>query len=518
MGTQAIVSWSSTTVGEVPAGWTNNWGSSSTAFRVTDTGSIRWFDDPNYYDQDAFVLDALASEAEYEVLVKLYVGGGSGTEVNHGVVLRASGDSNNMAGYSVAIRGSRNILGITEVTGEFFERSVTSVSAPNSLNETMWIRARAEPGGVLKAKTWVDGTPEPASWGIDTVDTNVTTGGSGLFARDHRSNEVDYTYFSYGTGGLTAPSPGTTGIVMTISESATAADTESTQANLLSTISEAASASDTAAGRLSASLSVSESAGASDTDTGQYATSQEIIEAVQASDLTGTLLKAILTQNLSALASDTVSLKANYGLTISETASGTDSTAGKAALIATLSESASASDTESSQAALSATISESAQGSDSVSLPADGTVTISIGEASVASDGVSMSAHFSMTLAESAQAADLLSSKAGFISTISESTQASDNLAGRASLLTTIAEALAASDTFGGFSPSVYTLTIGEAVTALDSISASLAGLRGFVTATITINPMITGAVDTESAIAGTLTTEPIITGTITVS
>jgi ABC-type glucose/galactose transport system permease subunit len=74
--------------------------------------------------------------------------------------------------------------------------------------------------------------------------------------------------------------------------------------------------------------------------------------------------------------------------------------------------------------------------------------------------------------------------------------------------MATISEALNASDSFGGFSPSVYTLTIGEAVTALDSVSTSLSGLRGFVTATITIEPMITGAA----------TTEPTITGTITVS
>ena len=143
------------------------------------------------------------------------------------------------------------------------------------------------------------------------------------------------------------------------------------------------------------SLSLNESAGASDTDQGQYATSQEILEAVQVNDLAGAMFHALLTQNLSALASDSVSLKANYGLTLSESANAVDS------------------------------------------------------------------------------------------------------VTGRATLLATIAEALSASDTFGGFSPSVYTLTIGEAVTALDSVSAALAGLRGLITATITIEPMITGAATT---------------------
>jgi len=254
-------------------------------------------------------------------------------------------------------------------------------------------------------------TPSELRWmsfvnGTDDryYDPNAT-GGTGLVLEDTTGGE-DGTLVNFPSDDSQWVSYSDGGVVMTISESATAADIESAQANLISTISETSSATDTTTGKLSASLSLSESAGASDTDQGQYATSQEILEAVQANDLAGTLFHALLTQNLTALASDTVSLKANYGLTLSESA------------------------------------------------------------------------------------------------------QASDSLAGRGKLLASISEAMGASDTFGGFSPSVYTLTIGEAVTALDSVSAALAGLRGFVTATITIEPMITGAA----------TTEPTITGTITVS
>ena len=280
-------------------------------------------------------------------------------------------------------------------------------------------------------------------------------GNDGTQAGTWPADNSEWVFYSSGNG-----------VVMTISEATTAADTESAQANLISTISLSTTATDANTGKLSASLSLTESAGASDTDQGQYATSQQILEAVQANDLTDTLFHALLTQNLTALASDTVSLKANYGLTLNETAAGVDSATGKASLIATLS--------------------ESATGSDSVSMPTDGVVTLNIGEVSTASDGVSMSASFTMTLSESAQASDSLSNSAAF--------------------LATIAESLSASDTFGGFSPSVYTLTIGEAVTALDSVSAALAGLRGFVTATITIEPTITGAATTEPAITGTIT------------
>ena len=344
---------------------------------------------------------------------------------------------------------------------EFNETSGTSV--PDS-------SGNANTGTLSGGYTWVDISSPTVTTATDITDLFYDL--TGLTAEtdyEFRVQEDDGTNvsgWSDWTGFTTAAAA--TSVTMTISEATTAADTESAQANLISTISETSSATDTTTGKLSASLSLNESAGASDTDQGQYATSQEILEAVQANDLTDTLFHALLTQNLTALASDTVSLKANYGLTLSESAGATDTGTGKASLTAT--------------------ISESAQGNDSVSLPADGVVTISIGEASTASDGVSMSANFSMTLAESAQAADSVS--------------------GRATLLATIADALYASDSFGGFSPSVYTLTIGEAVTALDSVSAALAGLRGLITATITIEPTITGAA----------TTEPTITGTITVS
>ena len=344
---------------------------------------------------------------------------------------------------------------------EFNETSGTSV--PDS-------SGNANTGTLSGGYTWVDISSPTVTTATDITDLFYDL--TGLTAEtdyEFRVQEDDGTNvsgWSDWTGFTTAAAA--TSVTMTISEATTAADTESAQANLISTISETSSATDTTTGKLSASLSLSESAGASDTDQGQYATSQEILEAVQANDLTDTLFHALLTQNLSALASDSVSLKANYGLTLSESAGATDTDTGKASLIATLS--------------------ESATGSDSVSMPTDGVVTLNIGEVSTASDGVSMSASFSMTLSESAQA--------------------SDDLAGRATLLATIAEALSASDSFGGFSPSVYTLTIGEAVTALDSVSAALAGLRGLITATITIEPTITGAA----------TTEPTITGTITVS
>ena len=260
--------------------------------------------------------------------------------------------------YDYYFEKNSNVVDITDVDGN----SLVTTTSTNPNTFTIFgfgrISAGQYFGGELLIAELFDEasrTTKTNSW-VNTTGTGSTfedaVGGDDGTLENFATDDSQWVFYSDGGGG----------VVMTISEAATASDAETAQANLLSTISEAASASDTTTGKLSASLSVSESAGASDTDTGQYATSQEIIEAVQASDLTGTLLKAILTQNLSALASDTVSLKANYGLTVSETASGTDSTAGQAALIATLSESASASDTESSQAALSATISESAQG------------------------------------------------------------------------------------------------------------------------------------------------------------
>jgi hypothetical protein len=149
----------------------------------------------------------------------------------------------------------------------------------------------------------------------------------------------------------------------------------------------------------------------------------------------------------------------------------------------TLSESATATDTGGISVRHNLSVSEAVVGADSVSLPTYGTA-----EAATAADTVSMSASFTMTIAEAADATDTASIRAAF--------------------LASMAEALTASDAFVGVAPSVYTLTLSEAVTALDLVETTRikTSLKGFVTATITIGPASTGAVDILPGVTGTTT------------
>jgi hypothetical protein len=359
------------------------------------------------------------------------------------------------------------------------------------------------------------------------------TADSSDFVSSIDSNKSDPSAF-WTAGTVFVPSGGTT-LVMTIGESISGADTESTKANFMSTLSETlatadqstakltaiytlpesttildiqegklsallsvseiTNADDIEQGRLSGIFSVSESAGANDNDQGKYATSQEMIEAVQANDLTTALFNALLTQSLGAIASDSVSFKTTFGLTLNESASSTDEQGSIASLGLTVSETAAGDDTDSGKASLISTLSESLSGSDNLSFTTPGII-LTVGETVASADNLSISANFKMTIGESANLTDSASSKA--------------------SLISSIAESISSSDSFNRIS--VFSLTIGEAVSAIDLLSAIDANLLGLITATITIDPLITASSVINPLISGTIEAIPTITGTIKVT
>ncbi len=204
-----------------------------------------------------------------------------------------------------------------------------------------------------------------------TTSTNVKSGGVNL-----------HPLYTFDLDGVTRPSSGAWDIGCDYVSSGGGGTT------VVMTISESIAAADESTGKLSAILSFSESAGASDLDQGQYATSQEILEAVQTNDLTTSLFKGLLTQSLSALASDAVSfttpgiiltigetiassdnlsISANFKMTIGESANLTDSASSKASLISSIAESISGSDRFNRSSAFSLTISESVIATDLMS-------------------------------------------------------------------------------------------------------------------------------------------------------
>ena len=194
------IDFSSTAVGQAPAGMTSVWQAAPGDFTVNAAGNLIWTGGIGW---DGFTYDAAPDSPSYEVLTKLRIFGGLGDQHNHGVVLLATAN----AGYYVTVRGSRNQLDLYRFTGSG-EVLVASVAAPNDVGAEVWVRARVGAAGVLQARSWLDGSPEPTSWMIDTVDTTYTTGKFGVFGRDNRSNSVEWSYFSFGTGADAAPAPG----------------------------------------------------------------------------------------------------------------------------------------------------------------------------------------------------------------------------------------------------------------------------------------------------------------------
>jgi hypothetical protein len=338
-----------------------------------------------------------------------------------------------------------------------------------------------------------DGTGSPGANSVDSLTFAdqfevVTTSGMDFRAKSGNNLQAGVADLTLDIIGQTRADPPTIGAWEFISGGGGGA-------TVVMTIGESLAAVDQSTGKLSAILSVSESAGASDIDQGQYATSQEIIEAVQANDLTTALFNALLTQNLGAIVSDSVSFKTTFGLTFNESVSGTDNQGSIASLGLTVSETASGEDTDSGKASLISTLSESLSGSDSLSFTTPGII-LTIGETVASSDNLSISAQFKMTIGESANITDSASSKA--------------------SLISNIAEAITSSDAFNRIS--VFSLTIGEAVSAIDLLSAIDANLLGLITATITIDPLITASSVINPLISGTIDAIPTITGTIKVT
>ena len=185
-----------------PSGWTRQWTTNNT-WTVKDfsgSRSLAWLDGPNGFE--ALILDAATSDSlPHEVVTRIFVGGGGSTEVNHGVSLFAT----SAGGYFVAIRGSQNEFNLARYTAPSTEVKIVNTTILNTLDVYVLIRARAESDGTIRGKVWADGDTEPAAWDFEINDGAFTTGESGVFARDGRSNDAYWDFFGVGTNGDVAP-------------------------------------------------------------------------------------------------------------------------------------------------------------------------------------------------------------------------------------------------------------------------------------------------------------------------
>jgi hypothetical protein len=139
------------------------------------------------------------------------------TALEGGPYINGAGASSTETMYVAGIgnSGSVNSFIIRRYSGGSFTDLATV--NPNTLGITLAaatlyrIKLRGEGSGVLKAKLWADGTPEPAAWTLTATDGSpLSAGHAGVFAfaaAAGGSINHDFDWFTYALSGDSAPEP-----------------------------------------------------------------------------------------------------------------------------------------------------------------------------------------------------------------------------------------------------------------------------------------------------------------------
>lgn len=149
--------------------------------------------------------DALSDVADIEVLTKARVTVTSGSSVQMGVAVRTSGANNNRSGYMVGMLGQNGNFRMMKAVNGAATNALATSTMSLTIDTWYFIRVRAV-GTSIRAKIWQDGSPEPAFWHIDIVDSDVASGGAGAFFVGNTAGGTYWDMFSVGTDGDPAPS------------------------------------------------------------------------------------------------------------------------------------------------------------------------------------------------------------------------------------------------------------------------------------------------------------------------
>lgn len=153
----------------------------------------------------ASMWESLGSFQDTEAVVKLRAENGTQTFDSNIVFIRGDlADSSNNS-YQCVFNPGGDGLRLEKDASGTTSTIATDSGAANPLDQWVWLRFRAN-GTNLSVKTWVDGNDEPASWDIETTDSDVSGGYVGV----GRTNEFDFLYdvVGVGTNGDPAPMPG----------------------------------------------------------------------------------------------------------------------------------------------------------------------------------------------------------------------------------------------------------------------------------------------------------------------
>jgi hypothetical protein len=197
------------TTSSAPGDWTQRWGNYAAKFTIEADGAalggkILALDGTSNSAASWDDLDSDADRDDAEILMKCRCVALSGsTEPNIGALLRADGGRN---GYYAGIY-STTAIRLRKVISSTSSAIVAQTGRTFAVDTWYWIRFRAN-GTALQVRVWPDGDSEPGTWDIDTTDSDITAAGwVGVFSNG-TTTEPDVDYFSVGTNGDTAPSPG----------------------------------------------------------------------------------------------------------------------------------------------------------------------------------------------------------------------------------------------------------------------------------------------------------------------
>jgi hypothetical protein len=196
------------TVGQAPADHTKRWHDLSD-YTVEDGGSLggdilRMGNDTGDNLQ-FYSWDTPGETSDVEILFRHRANSATSGSYAHGAVVRGSGDSTTETGYIINFdRPGQNykVMRYLNASGS----TLQTVAFTHGINDWVWTRLLVN-GTSIKSRSWLGSFyDEPDTWPVDlTNDVVAGPGRVGYFSYQGPADE--YSFFSVGTEGATAPGP-----------------------------------------------------------------------------------------------------------------------------------------------------------------------------------------------------------------------------------------------------------------------------------------------------------------------
>lgn len=194
------------TVGQVPAGWTEQWSSAgqfSVQSRTGADGGQLLEGYSTVGGRHAISWDTIESSADVEIYTK----GSALTAFNGPSYLRSqihcTGTAGSESGYYIDVSHAGQVFRLRKYTSTHTTVDLASIAFSWTTDDVIETRFRCE-GNQVKAKIWKGTETEPDAWTLTATDTEFNSGWQGLgFFSDSSDSEWDVV--GVGTNGDVAP-------------------------------------------------------------------------------------------------------------------------------------------------------------------------------------------------------------------------------------------------------------------------------------------------------------------------